>query len=91
MKRLARVGKKGARKTSQIQRRCPECCCAAGICCDRAKANAALAAMMVADLGYSPEQARRHVVWLRKNFALAPKSFEAVVAEIVQMAADSPR
>jgi hypothetical protein len=64
---------------------CPECCCILDICCGRAQADEAFAQKLEKDLGCTPEDAKRHVEWTRKYFALAPKSFEAVIAEIVTM------
>lgn len=64
---------------------CPECCCILDICCERAQADEAFAQKLVKDLGCTPEDAQRHVAWTREHFALAPKSFGQVIADIVTM------
>ena len=65
---------------------CPECCCILEICCNRAAAKRAYVDKAVKDLGCTPEMAAAHFEWTRQHFALAPKSFEPVIADIVQMA-----
>lgn len=64
---------------------CPECCCILKICCERAAAKQAYIDKAVKDIGCTPEMAGQHYEWTTKHFALAPKSFEKVIADIVTM------
>ena len=64
---------------------CPECCCILEICCNRAKAKQAYIDKAVKDLGCTPEMAGEHFEWTTTHFALAPKSFQQVVTDVVTM------
>jgi len=70
---------------------CPECCCILEICCPPAKAKQAYVDKAVKDLGCTPDMAAAHYEWTKKHFALAPKSFEQVIADIVTMQRDAVR
>ena len=66
---------------------CPECCCILEICCNSPEAALeAYVAKAVKDTGCTPDEAKMHAEWTLKHFALAPKSFKQVVADIVTMA-----
>ncbi len=60
-------------------------CCALQICCPAAEARLALIKKFVEN-GCEPSVAEKCVDYLKAEFALAPKSFEVVLADIVQMA-----
>jgi hypothetical protein len=64
---------------------CPECCCILNICCDPAAAKQAYIDKAVKDIGCTPEMAAMHYEWTTKHFALAPKSFQQVITDIVTM------
>ena len=60
-------------------------CCALLICCPPAEAQAALAKKFV-ECGCTQDVADKCAAYIRTEFALAPKSFETVLLEIVKMA-----
>jgi hypothetical protein len=59
-------------------------CCALLICCPPAEARLALASKFV-EHGCPEDAALACVDYLRAEFALAPKSFETTLLEIVRM------
>jgi hypothetical protein len=61
-------------------------CCALQICCPPAEAQAALAKILVRDTGCGPVEAVEYAACVLHHFALAPRSFENVVADIVKQA-----
>jgi len=60
-------------------------CCVLQICCPPEQANAALVKKFM-EHGASQDVASSCAGYLQSEFAFAPKSFEAVVQEIVRMA-----
>ena len=60
-------------------------CCPLEICCDAPAAKAALVKKFM-DHGCSEDVASSCAGYIKEEFALAPKSFQAVIADIVRMA-----
>lgn len=58
-------------------------CCALQICCPPAEQRAALVKIAVRDSGCTEAEAGKVIDALLPHFALAPKSFESVIADIV--------
>lgn len=65
-----------------------EVCCILGICCppESAARVEALAKEIAKDLKCSPSEARDHARWTLKHFALAPKSLEPFIVDVVKVA-----
>jgi len=61
-------------------------CCALQICCTPAEQRAALAKILVRDTGCEDDEADAAAQCVLNHFALAPKAFDAVVADIVERA-----
>jgi hypothetical protein len=61
-------------------------CCALQICCPPAEARLALIAKFQQVSGYDADGCTKIVDYLRSEFALAPKSFQAVIDDIADMA-----
>lgn len=61
-------------------------CCALLICCPPAQQRAALVKIAVRDSDCDPSEAGKVIDALLPHFAMAPKSFEAVIVEIAAMA-----
>lgn len=59
-------------------------CCALMICCPPEEAKAALASKFV-EQGCTQDVAEKCADYIRAEFALAPKSFEVVLHDIVKM------
>ncbi len=63
-------------------------CCALQICCPPPEAREALIKQFM-ETGTTREHAEACADYIKKEFALAPKSFETVIADIVRMAKHS--
>lgn len=61
-------------------------CCALQICCPPQEQRAALVKILVRDTGCEEREADKAAECVLHHFALAPKVFEAVVADIVERA-----
>lgn len=63
-----------------------EVCCIVGVCCPPARAKARLALELVKDCGCDETTADTVAGYVFERFALAPKSLQPFVDEIVLMA-----
>lgn len=63
-----------------------EVCCILQVCCPPAEARVKLIREMQKVSGYDAEGCTKIADFLLERFAFAPKSFEAVIADIVRMA-----
>lgn len=63
-----------------------EVCCIVGVCCPPARAKARLALELTKDCGCDTTIADKVADYIFERFALAPKSLQPFVDEIVQMA-----
>lgn len=70
-----------------------EVCCILGICCppDSPERIAALAREIGKDFGCSDLEAKAYAAWMIGHFALAPKTLEPFITDIVRHARHSKR
>lgn len=63
-----------------------EICCILGICCPPAAAREKLVTELQKATGYDRDGCEKAADFINERFALAPKSMEAVIADVVRMA-----